>query len=77
VGRLIAISGDRNDMYYVFVFSTAYKKLLEANGGRAISPIVWTSDMTSRARNHLNPKDYIIQIWTSGIVIVITVKAID
>jgi hexosaminidase len=45
---------------------TAFKKLREANGGNYVTPIVWTSDMTSRGRIHLNPTEYIIQVWTNG-----------
>lgn len=44
----------------------AFDKLIEANGGKYITPIVWTSDMTNRARHFLHPSDYIIQIWTGG-----------
>lgn len=44
----------------------AYQKLIEANGGQYITPIVWTSDMTSRARQYLRPQDYVIQIWTGA-----------
>ncbi|ODM99196.1 Chitooligosaccharidolytic beta-N-acetylglucosaminidase [Orchesella cincta] len=44
----------------------AFERLIEANGGHYIKPIVWTSDMTSRGRQHLSPNDYIIQIWTGS-----------
>ncbi|CAL8095478.1 unnamed protein product [Orchesella dallaii] len=44
----------------------AFARLIEANGGHYIKPIVWTSDMTSRGRQHLSPNDYIIQIWTGS-----------
>ncbi|XP_021948899.1 chitooligosaccharidolytic beta-N-acetylglucosaminidase isoform X1 [Folsomia candida] len=44
----------------------AFDKLIEANGGKYITPIVWTSDMTNRARHFLHPSDYIIQIWTGA-----------
>lgn len=45
-------------------FCPAFAMLKEANGGHYIKPIVWSSDMTSRARHFLSPNDYIIQVWT-------------
>jgi hypothetical protein len=54
------------DLYFLCI--SAFDKLIESNGGQYITPIVWTSDMTNRARHFLNPEDYIIQIWTGGII---------
>jgi hypothetical protein len=44
----------------------ALAKLKEANQGRPIDAIVWTSEMTNYAREYLPPDDYIIQIWSKG-----------
>ncbi|XP_021948017.1 chitooligosaccharidolytic beta-N-acetylglucosaminidase isoform X1 [Folsomia candida] len=44
----------------------ALTKLKEANDGRPIDAIVWTSEMTSHAREFLSPDDYIIQIWSKA-----------
>ncbi len=38
----------------------------EANLGEPIDAIVWTSEMTSHARQYLPPEDYIIQIWSKA-----------
>lgn len=51
-------------MDFLKIDRLAFEKLIEANGGQYITPIVWTSDMTNRARHFLHPGDYIIQIWT-------------
>lgn len=40
------------------------EKLKEANAGEPITPIIWTSDMTVRGRQYLNPEDYTIHIWS-------------
>ncbi|CAG7727946.1 unnamed protein product, partial [Allacma fusca] len=44
----------------------ALAKLKEANNGEPITPIVWTSAMTDHARKFLNPKEYIIHVWSSS-----------
>ena len=47
----------------------AYEKLVTANGGNTISGgvVLWTSGLTDRENIHLlDPKKYIIQIWTTG-----------
>lgn len=44
------------------LFTKALKKLKESTE-KPISPIVWTSEMTARARQYLSPEDYVIQIW--------------
>lgn len=48
--------------------ASAYNLLSEANEGKQIPGIVWTSELTeeSRVDRHLNPQNYIIQVWTSG-----------
>lgn len=48
--------------------ASAYSLLSEANAGRQVPGVVWTSDLTQEERvdRHLNPENYIIQVWTSG-----------
>lgn len=53
-------------MIYWLYIKIALTKLKEANDGRPIDAIVWTSEMTSHAREFLSPDDYIIQIWSKG-----------
>jgi len=49
-----------------FLVCEALERLKEANAGKPISAIVWTSEMTSHGRQYLPPQDYIIQIWSKG-----------
>ncbi|KAL6421845.1 hypothetical protein ACFW04_010982 [Cataglyphis niger] len=45
----------------------ALEKLKIANGGKDIPAILWTSGLTSEENiHHIDPKKYIIQIWTTG-----------
>lgn len=45
----------------------AYNLVTKANGGKAIPAILWTSDLTSEKNiDYLDPKKYIVQIWTSS-----------
>jgi len=45
----------------------ALEKLKIANGGKNISAVLWTSGLTNEENlKHLDPKKYIIQIWTLG-----------
>ncbi|XP_064096228.1 chitooligosaccharidolytic beta-N-acetylglucosaminidase-like [Macrobrachium nipponense] len=43
--------------------------LTKANNGKKVPGIIWTSHLTEagRADVYLNPHDYIIQIWTTGV----------
>lgn len=43
------------------------EKLKIANGGKDIPAILWTSGLTNEENlQHIDPKKYIIQIWTTG-----------
>jgi hexosaminidase len=46
----------------------AYMKVVEANGGKEIPVVLWTSTLTAEGAvdKYLNNKTYIIQIWTAG-----------
>ncbi|KAG5336404.1 HEXC acetylglucosaminidase, partial [Acromyrmex charruanus] len=45
----------------------ALEKLKIANDGKNISAVLWTSGLTNEENlKHLDPKQYIIQIWTLG-----------
>ncbi|XP_033213958.1 chitooligosaccharidolytic beta-N-acetylglucosaminidase-like [Belonocnema kinseyi] len=45
----------------------AYNLVTKANGGKEIPAILWTSDLTSEKNiDYLDPKKYIVQIWTSS-----------
>ena len=45
----------------------AYDKLTKANNGKEIPAILWTSGLTEEKNlKLLDPKKYIIQIWTTG-----------
>ncbi|XP_032672325.1 chitooligosaccharidolytic beta-N-acetylglucosaminidase [Odontomachus brunneus] len=45
----------------------AMEKLKIANGGKDVPVILWTSGLTNEENlQHLDPKKYIIQIWTTG-----------
>ena len=46
----------------------AYMKVVEANGGKEIPVVLWTSHLTQRGSvdKYLDKDKYIIQIWTTG-----------
>ncbi|XP_021924900.1 chitooligosaccharidolytic beta-N-acetylglucosaminidase isoform X2 [Zootermopsis nevadensis] len=46
----------------------AYTKVVEANGGKEIPIVLWTSHLTAQGTvdKYLDNKTYIIQIWTKG-----------
>lgn len=45
----------------------AYEKVKLANNGKDLPVVLWTSGLTSAENlKHLDPKKYIIQIWTTG-----------
>ncbi|CAA3004232.1 Chitooligosaccharidolytic beta-N-acetylglucosaminidase [Olea europaea subsp. europaea] len=46
----------------------AYEKLVEANHGHELPVVIWTSGLTAPGKvdRYLDPKKYIIQIWTKG-----------
>ncbi|XP_014206316.1 chitooligosaccharidolytic beta-N-acetylglucosaminidase [Copidosoma floridanum] len=46
----------------------AYEKLAKANGGKELGAVLWTSGLTSEENllKYLDPKKYIVQIWTTG-----------
>ncbi|KAF7996750.1 hypothetical protein HCN44_002396 [Aphidius gifuensis] len=45
----------------------AYEKLKKANGGKDLHVVLWTSGLTTdKNLMKLDPKRYIIQVWTSG-----------
>ncbi|XP_031786714.1 chitooligosaccharidolytic beta-N-acetylglucosaminidase isoform X2 [Nasonia vitripennis] len=47
--------------------SKAYDKLTKANNGKELDAVLWTSGLTNEENlKHLDPKKYIIQIWTTG-----------
>ncbi|XP_026276517.2 chitooligosaccharidolytic beta-N-acetylglucosaminidase [Frankliniella occidentalis] len=51
------------------VFQTrALQKLVEANEGKELPVVLWTSGLTAPGKvdRYLDPKKYIIQIWTKG-----------
>ncbi|CAG7836289.1 unnamed protein product [Allacma fusca] len=58
-------SYDLMDLWGLFQ-QKALTKLKDANYGHPITPIVWTSDMTTRGRRFLDASQYIIQIWTGS-----------
>ncbi|ODM95998.1 Chitooligosaccharidolytic beta-N-acetylglucosaminidase [Orchesella cincta] len=58
-------STDLMDLWGIFQ-TTALQKLREASPNTAITPIVWTSEMTARAREYIPPEDYIIHIWSKS-----------
>jgi hexosaminidase len=46
--------------------SRAYDKLIKANNGKKVTAVLWTSGLTNEENLHfLDPKKYIIQIWTT------------
>lgn len=47
--------------------SKAYHKLTKANNGKELNAILWTSGLTNKDNlQYLDPKKYIIQIWTTA-----------
>ncbi|XP_034232030.1 chitooligosaccharidolytic beta-N-acetylglucosaminidase [Thrips palmi] len=48
--------------------SRALQKLVEANNGKELPVVLWTSGLTAPGKvdRYLDPKKYIIQIWTKG-----------
>jgi len=46
----------------------AYMKVVEANGGKEIPVVLWTSHLTEKGLvdKYLDKNKYIIQIWTTG-----------
>lgn len=45
----------------------AYEKLTKANNGKELNAILWTSHLTNEGNiQYLDPKKYIIQIWTTA-----------
>jgi hexosaminidase len=46
----------------------AYMKAVEANGGKEIPIVLWTSHLTTEGvvDKYLDKNTYIIQIWTTG-----------
>lgn len=48
--------------------SRALQKLVDANGGKEMPVVLWTSGLTAPGKvdRYLDPKKYIIQIWTKG-----------
>ncbi|XP_046477221.1 chitooligosaccharidolytic beta-N-acetylglucosaminidase [Neodiprion pinetum] len=58
-----------NDFYKVWDHfqSRALEKYVEANAGKQVPIIMWTSGLTNEENiKILNPSKYIIQIWTTG-----------
>lgn len=45
----------------------AYQKLTKANNGKEMNAVLWTSGLTNKdTLKYLDPKKYIIQIWTTA-----------
>ena len=66
------VSCSRNVLWDILTFfhivqQKSSKKLYEANGGKEIPLILWTSKMTNikYLKRFLNPKKHIIQVWSS------------
>lgn len=46
--------------------SKAYDKLTKANNGVELDAVLWTSGLTNEENiKHIDPKKYIVQIWTT------------
>ena len=60
-------SSDAYSELWKYFLGRSYDILTKANGGKEIPAVIWTSDLTSeRNVDYLDPKKYIVQVWSSS-----------